>query len=108
MVFSQAGCNACHRESVGGVPAYTDLLLHDMGPGLADALVEGSAAGNEWRTAPLWGLEQDSGGFLHDGRAANLHEAILWHDGEGRQARQDYLDLNEAERGDLIAFLDGL
>lgn len=110
-LFAEAGCAECHvpEFEVDGsiVTPYTDLLLHDMGPGLADNLAEGAAAGNEWRTPPLWGLDR-TGGYLHDGRARNLQEAILWHDGEAAPARQAYLDLNGAERGDVITFLDGL
>ncbi len=111
-LFADTGCAGCHLprlEAQGGIlTPYTDLLLHDMGPGLADNLAEGSAAGSEWRTSPLWGLDRTKGGYLHDGRARNLQEAILWHDGEAGPARQAYLDLNEAEQGDIITFLDGL
>lgn len=111
-LFAGIGCTGCHvpgLEVDGSIlAAYTDLLLHDMGPGLADSLAEGAAAGYEWRTPPLWGLDRTTGGYLHDGRARNLQEAILWHDGEAAPARQAYLDLNGAERGDVITFLDGL
>lgn len=111
-VFAQSACNQCHLPQIesesGTLPAYTDLLLHDMGPGLADQLEEGSAAGNEWRTPPLWGLGQAGTAFLHDGRARNLHEAILWHDGEAGRARKNYEKLSAGERNDLTAFLIGL
>ena len=68
---------------------YTDLLLHDMGEGLADNRPEGEASGTQWRTAPLWGIGQAIGPtlFLHDGRARNVMEAILWHGGEGQASR---------------------
>ena len=111
-IFTGIGCAGCHVPALtgdaGALPAYTDLLLHDMGPGLGDRLAEGSAQGYEWRTPPLWGLDRATGGFLHDGRARSLREAILWHDGEAARARQAYLDLNEREMGDLITFLDAL
>jgi len=111
-LFNQVGCQACHGglSVAGGPEPYTDLLLHDMGPGLADSLSEGSANGSEWRTAPLWGLGRrpaDSG-YLHDGRAATLAEAIAWHDGEAAPARAAYRQLNEADKRDVITFLNGL
>jgi len=109
--FRQAGCAECHVVVIdtgeGAVYPFTDLLLHDMGPGLADGLSVGDAGGQEWRTAPL----RDAGTgnvWLHDGRASSLHEAILWHDGEGRQARENYLNLNERDRRDVITFLNSL
>ena len=85
---------------------YSDLLLHDMGAGLADNYAEGQARGSMWRTAPLWGIgytEKVMGnggqaGYLHDGRARNLTEAILWHDGEARAARQRFASLARAQR----------
>ena len=125
-LFHQAGCAACH------VPAYTtasqaaepelasqqirpysDLLLHDMGDGLADGRPEFQASGRQWRTAPLWGIgltETVNGHtqFLHDGRARNLLEAILWHGGEAEQARQVVSDFDASERGALLAFLNSL
>jgi len=113
-VFSQVGCAACHVTSFaldqGELAPYTDMLLHDMGPGLADELAAGTATGREWRTAPLWGLGKVSkdSGYLHDGRAASVHEAVLWHGGEGSSARAAYLQLNELQRSDLIHFLNGL
>ena len=106
-IFYQSGCASCHNPKfvTGEVPdqphlshqliwPYTDMLLHDMGEGLADNRPEGAASGSEWRTPPLWGMgltETVSGHtlFLHDGRARNLTEAILWHGGEARgRARQ--------------------
>lgn len=111
-LFNGVGCHACHGglTVAGELAPYTDLLLHDMGPGLADTLAEGSATGREWRTAPLWGLgamPADSG-YLHDGRAATLEAAIAWHDGEAASAREAYRKLNEADKRDVIAFLNGL
>jgi CxxC motif-containing protein (DUF1111 family) len=92
---------------------YTDLLLHDMGEGLADGRPEGRASGREWRTAPLWGVgltEVVNGHtfFLHDGRARNLTEAILWHDGEARSARDAFAALSAEDRRRLIAFVNSL
>jgi CxxC motif-containing protein (DUF1111 family) len=92
---------------------YTDLLLHDMGEGLADGRPEGEATGSEWRTPPLWGIgltETVSGHtlFLHDGRARNLTEAILWHGGEGEAARDKFAALPKADRDALLAFVNSL
>ena len=102
---------------------YTDLLLHDMGPGLADTLGEGEASGAEWRTPPLWGLGANAcvtGGatgapqnqvcaphesYLHDGRAGTLAEAILWHGGEGDASRAAYTALSAADQAAVLAFL---
>ncbi|MGF7162687.1 CxxC motif-containing protein (DUF1111 family) [Rhodoligotrophos appendicifer] len=126
-LFYQAGCAACHRPSYitdtgpGIQPElagqkiwpYTDLLLHDMGTGLSDGFTEGRATGAQWRTAPLWGIgltEAVSGHttFLHDGRASNLLEAILWHGGEAEAAKQRVVDMSRAERQELLAFLNSL
>jgi CxxC motif-containing protein (DUF1111 family) len=92
---------------------YTDLLLHDMGPGLADNLGEGNASGSQWRTSPLWSVGLTaavSGGeaYLHDGRARNLAEAILWHDGEGAASREAFRNMSASDRAALIAFLQSL
>ncbi len=124
--FYESGCIACHTPKFitpkVGVPdaqafqliwPYADLLLHDMGEGLADHRPEGDANGREWRTPPLWGIgltETVNGHtyFLHDGRARNLKEAILWHDGEGADARQRFVDLAKPDREALIAFLKSL
>ena len=124
--FAALGCDACHRpEWETGADAalgslanqhirpYTDLLLHDLGPGLADGKQDGEAGPREWRTPPLWGIglfEVVSGHtrYLHDGRARDLGEAILWHDGEARSARDRFLALPATERADLIAFLGSL
>lgn len=125
-LFRDAGCAACHKPSfttgaVDGQPhlsrqliwPYSDFLLHDMGDGLADGRPEGLADGREWRTAPLWGLgltEVVSGHtfLLHDGRARNVEEAILWHGGEAQAARDAYAALSRDEREALIAFVNSL
>jgi CxxC motif-containing protein (DUF1111 family) len=125
-IFHDLGCAGCHKPSfttgtVEGQPQlsnqliwpYTDLLLHDMGEGLADGRPEGVADGREWRTAPLWGVgltEVVSGHtfLLHDGRARNVEEAILWHGGEAQAARDRYTRLSKAERNALLAFVNSL
>ena len=125
-LFMQANYQACHTPSwqTGLHPTlaalsdqtiypYTDLLLHDMGPELADNRPDFLATGSEWRTAPLWGLgliETVNGHtyFLHDGRARNLMEAILWHGGEAAAARNAVLGLTANERAALICFLGSL
>ena len=124
-IFVQAGCVACHTpehttgaheiEAVSNqtIYPYTDLLLHDMGPELADARPDFEANGQEWRTPPLWGIglvETVNGHtmFLHDGRARNLNEAILWHGGEGSRARDAFKALTKEEREALIRFLNSL
>ena len=124
--FYEIGCASCHRPKfvtgdVQGQPhlshqliwPYTDMLLHDMGEGLADGRPEGAATGSEWRTPPLWGLgltETVSGHtlFLHDGRARNVSEAILWHGGEAEAARDKFAALSEADRAALLAFVNSL
>lgn len=125
-VFMDLGCAACHRPALRSgqdhpvaalrgqdIRPYTDLLLHDMGPGLADGLAEGRAEGTEWRTAPLWGLgltRTVSGHerLLHDGRARGVAEAILWHGGEAEEAREVFRRSSAADRAALLAFLGGL
>ena len=119
-LFEEAGCATCHRPRLTTGPhaqperayrtisPYTDLLLHDMGPGLADDLGEFFASGREWRTAPLWGLSQRRGGLLHDGRARTLIEAILWHDGEAATARRRVRALDAADLAALLEFLRSL
>ena len=125
-IFYTIGCVSCHRPKfvtgeVRGQPhlshqliwPYTDLLLHDMGEGLADGRPEGEATGSEWRTPPLWGIgltETVSGHtlFLHDGRARNLTEAILWHGGEGEAARDKFAALPKTDRDALLAFVNSL
>ncbi len=125
-LFYSIGCAGCHRPKfvTGEAPGqphlsqqliwpYTDLLLHDMGEGLADGRPDGKATGSEWRTAPLWGIgltETVSGHtlFLHDGRARNVTEAILWHGGEGEAARDKFANLPKADREALLAFVNSL
>lgn len=125
-LFSRFGCAACHtpRVQTGEVAdlpelshrtiePFTDLLLHDLGEALADGRPEGGASGREWRTAPLWGLgllEHISGEvrLLHDGRARSAEEAILWHGGEGRAARENFRRASAAERAALLRFLASL
>ena len=124
--FYESGCIACHvpkfitrkddsqpAQSFQLIWPYSDMLLHDMGEGLADHRPEGDADGREWRTPPLWGIgltETVNGHtfFLHDGRARNLKEAILWHDGEGADARRRFVDLAKSDRDALITFLNSL
>ena len=90
------------------------MLLHDMGPGLADNMGEGVAAGSEWRTAPLWNIGHTAGvnevgeAYLHDGRAETLEQAILWHGGEANASRNAFCDMSAADRAALIAFLKSL
>ena len=125
-LFYESNCIGCHRpkfvtrrDSIGKEQSfqliwpYTDLLLHDMGEGLADGRPEGAAGGREWRTPPLWGIgltETVNGHtlFLHDGRARNLLEAILWHGGEAEASRQRVAAMTRAERAALLAFLNPL
>jgi len=111
-LFDQVGCAQCHtpdlRTGTKDWQPYTDLLLHDMGEDLADELREGQASGSEWRTAPLWGIGLITRGFLHDGRAASIAEAIQWHGGEGAVARMNFEALDESERSDIILFLNSL
>ncbi|MDX1739209.1 MAG: di-heme oxidoredictase family protein, partial [Alphaproteobacteria bacterium] len=122
ILFVETGCAACHRPSWElpdtvwppmlsniTIYPYTDMLLHDMGPGLADGLAEGAASASEWRTAPLWGISARMPyRLLHDGRARSIEEAILWHDGEGRIARENFRALEKHERDALAAFVAGL
>lgn len=125
-VFHEVGCASCHtprfetarapdRPALSGqtIWPYTDLLLHDMGEGLADNRPEGLANGREWRTPPLWGIgltETVNGHtfFLHDGRARDILEAILWHGGEARAARDAVVALESDRRAALLAFLNSL
>lgn len=125
-LFASVGCVGCHvptlQTGLHAIPQlsdrpvnlYSDLLLHDMGPELADNRPDGSASGTEWRTAPLWGtrLVRDFLGgeafFLHDGRASTLDQAIRLHGGEASAARAAYLSLPESDRAALIAFLESL
>ncbi|MDG1694547.1 MAG: di-heme oxidoredictase family protein [Porticoccaceae bacterium] len=144
-LFEEIGCAGCHRPSIvtgdfhplaelrgQTIYPYTDLLLHDMGPGLADNLAEGNASGSEWRTAPLWGLglvknvmlgdakgndliseSRDSNdinriGYLHDGRARSIDEAIRWHGGEALDSKDAYQALSSSQKDQVIDFLESL
>lgn len=123
--FIDAGCASCHvptfetgesdLEALAHqtIHPFTDLLLHDMGAGLTDNRPDQSATGSEWRTQPLWGLgllEIVNGHtrLLHDGRARNITEAILWHGGEASESRDAFLGMSKEERDALIAFLRSL
>jgi CxxC motif-containing protein (DUF1111 family) len=125
-LFGQAGCAKCHtpKMKTGNNPKlpslsnqtiwpYTDLLLHDMGKGLADGRPDFAASGSEWRTPPLWGIGlvktvNRHTLFLHDGRARNLQEAILWHGGEGKGSQEAFVRMPKEDRKALIAFLESL
>ena len=124
-IFEGIGCAKCHtvkqRTLNAPTPAlanqtfypYTDMLLHDMGPALADNRPDFLANGREWRTRPLWGigLQEIASGhtnFLHDGRAKNITEAILWHGGESEKSKKIFLKLTKKEREDLLEFLNSI
>jgi CxxC motif-containing protein (DUF1111 family) len=125
-LFASAGCTACHVATLTTssfhpmaelrgqtIHPYTDLLVHDMGPGLADNLPEAGASGAEWRTPPLWGIGLTAGvsggeAYLHDGRARTLSEAMLWHDGDGPHAKLAFVNMCASERASLLAFLGSL
>lgn len=125
-LFTSASCVKCHTPTLTTsgyhpmaelrnqtIHPYTDLLLHDMGSGLADNMGEGNAAGSEWRTAPLWNIGLTSGvsggeAYLHDGRARTLEEAILWHGGEAETAKEAFRTMSAADRAALIKFLKSL
>lgn len=110
-LFDELDCSGCHVRGLvsprGLVPLYSDLLLHDMGPELADGIVQNIADGSEFRTQPLWGVVA-AGPYLHDGRADTLHEAIVWHGGESEASREAYEALSSEEQDDVIAFLESL
>jgi CxxC motif-containing protein (DUF1111 family) len=125
-LFHDAGCASCHTPRLvtgdnADLPElshqtifpFTDLLLHDMGDELADGRPDFRATGNEWRTPPLWGLGlvrvvNDHTNFLHDGRARDTAEAILWHGGEGTAAREAFRTMAKADRAALIRFVESL
>lgn len=125
-VFYDTGCISCHvpkfvtarleegnAQSFQLIWPYSDFLLHDMGPGLADNRPEGVADGQEWRTAPLWGTAlngQVTGAetYLHDGRARSLLEAVLWHGGEAEAQRDAVVAMPPADRAALIRYLESL
>ena len=125
-LFREIGCTACHTPTLqtGEHPTlpvlsnqtihpYTDLLLHDMGEGLADGLPDHGADGREWRTPPLWGiglipLVNGHSFYLHDGRARTLEEAVLWHGGEAESSRERFRTLSPELRAALVRFLESL
>jgi CxxC motif-containing protein (DUF1111 family) len=125
-LFNRIGCASCHtpihRTGVNVVfPEisnqvifpYTDLLVHDLGDELADNRPEFDADGKEWRTSPLWGIGLTTNvnghtNFLHDGRARNFTEAILWHGGEGAASREAFRNVPASDRNKLLVFLKSL
>lgn len=111
-LFAAAGCGVCHRQSLGAVAPYTDLLTHDMGKALADHRVDGRPVRSRWRTAPLWGLRHELArgetALMHDGRARSVEEAVLWHDGQARSARRRFEALPAAERTVLLDWVSML
>lgn len=132
-LFSQVNCVGCHNPEfttatgellLGGLSApealkgqkiypFTDMLLHDLGEGLADNRRDFTATGVEWKTRPLWGIGltktvNPAAGFLHDGRAATIEEAILWHGGEAEKSKNDFMALTKAQRQSLIDFVRSL
>ena len=125
-LFASAQCIKCHTPELKTGPfhpmaelrnqtirPYTDLLLHDLGPGLADNMGEHGVSGSEWRTPPLWNIGLTAGvsggeAYLHDGRARTLEEAILWHGGEAEASKEAFRNMPASDRNDLIKFLKSL
>jgi CxxC motif-containing protein (DUF1111 family) len=124
-LFREASCSSCHlptlRTGDSDIEAladqtihpFTDLLLHDMGTGLSDGRPDALASPSEWRTAPLWGIglvDTVNGHtrFLHDGRARNLVEAILWHDGEAKASKERFKRMSREDRAAIVAYLESL
>jgi CxxC motif-containing protein (DUF1111 family) len=125
-IFLQIGCDGCHKQTLKTEPSpiaaishktfhpYTDLLLHDMGPGLNDGYTEGYAKTAEWRTPPLWGLglsPASQGGqyfLLHDGRANSIEAAIMLHGGEAAVSKNKFNQLSAPEKAALLKFLKSL
>lgn len=125
-LFTQVNCSGCHRPTIQTgidltlgqisnqrIHPYTDLLVHDMGDGLADNRPDYLATGREWRTTPLWGLglltvANGTPYYLHDGRARTIEEAILWHGGEATNSRQQFMQLSASDRAALLQFLYSL
>jgi CxxC motif-containing protein (DUF1111 family) len=124
-LFYQIGCADCHHPSyqtvkvegklahLGGqiIWPYTDLLLHDLGPGLADGRPDFTASGSEWRTPPLWaiGLNKQVNGnelYLHDGRAQSIAEAIVWHGGEAAASQSQFMHLTKTQRQAVVQFVE--
>jgi CxxC motif-containing protein (DUF1111 family) len=124
-LFSQANCATCHISKLKTgdseiqvlanqtIHPYTDMLLHDLGTGLADNRPDFEATGSEWRTAPLWGVGLAHtvlpySGYLHDGRARSIEEAILWHGGEAEASKTEFMALEKVDRDALLKFLNSL
>ncbi len=125
-LFESFGCASCHVPTLHTGPdaaadvlknqtfhPYTDLLLHDMGPDLADGRPDFEASGSQWRTTPLWGIGllqtvNHHSFLLHDGRARGIAEAILWHGGEAATARENFRLAEASDRDALLKFLDSL
>ena len=125
-LFIKANCTGCHRQTLTTavnvafaplsnqvIHPYTDMLVHDMGTGLADNRPDFKANGQEWRTAPLWGLGlyqtvNNPGYYLHDGRARSITEAIMWHGGEAANAKAYFSSLSKADRDAVLVFLNSL
>ncbi len=125
-LFYKSGCQNCHNPkfttqenkvtahlSQQTIWPYSDFLLHDLGKGLADNRPDFEANGQEWRTAPLWGVglgEKVNGSkaLLHDGRAQTIEEAILWHDGEAKKSKNMFIQLNKDERNNVINFVNAI
>jgi CxxC motif-containing protein (DUF1111 family) len=125
-LFAEIGCASCHTPSMRTGPneipqlsevdaqLYSDLLIHDMGPALADNRPDGDANGVEWQTAPLWGTRlvaeflNGEGAFLHDGRASTAEAAIGFHGGEAESSKNRFQALSEGDRQALIAFVESL
>lgn len=118
-VFEELGCAKCHVASFGlkdgsKIAPYSDFLVHDMGEGLADdGRSEFDAHPSEWRTQPLWGIGKrikilEQRNFLHDGRARSVEEAIMWHDGEAKVAKERFKSLTKEQRAQLLEFIEEL
>ncbi len=134
MIFERIGCVKCHTPSFTTgtksesfsrngerivelenqtIYPFTDMLLHDMGDDLADGRRDSEANGKEWKTRSLWGIGatqtvNPGAGFLHDGRARTLEEAVLWHAGESEDIKDEFMDLVKTKRDQLIKFLESL
>lgn len=117
-LFYQVGCHQCHQTSYVSdtgvdIDPYSDFLLHDMGVGLADNSRMFKADPEEWRTPPLWGIGiskrlNSKAGYLHDGRATTLEQAVLWHAGEALKVKDKFIHLNKNERAVLLSFLENM
>lgn len=125
-IFENIQCTSCHIPKIQTgnthpitalrnqtIRPFTDLLLHDMGQDLADNAPDFKATGSEWKTPPLWGIgliEIVNGhtNLMHDGRARNVEEAILWHGGEGQVAKEKYKKLTMTQRENVLAFINSL